>query len=166
MRAKSNVIPLKMTVFIIITLLTSIAAGQPASSKILFVYLNFNNTNVTLQKTKVVDGTLKTERIRNKGNIYYEVFANNGKMISSNVSNISKTTFYDYCGHDGQLKGGTRNDENKLIVLRLPYVPVMKSIYLYSTKTTKKPGLSKTNALRVEKDSLLAIIPLNVDKNQ
>jgi hypothetical protein len=162
---KSGIFILTLTIAGI--LLYSDSAAQPKKhSKILFIYMRLKNDVLTLEKTKVVDGTLKANRAGNDGDLYFEITAaQNNALLSRLVRKPGKIPF-DYIGDDGQLQGGVSEQPEELFVIKVPYQKSMKNISFYSTKAHTNTRLAKVRSTAEVKDTLIARFPLNLDTGE
>jgi hypothetical protein len=156
-----------ITIIIAGILLFSDSAAQPEKqSKILFIYMRLKNDVLTLEKTKVVNGTLKPKRAKNDGDLYFEITtAQNNTLLSRLVRKPGKIPF-DYIGDDGQLKGGVSERTEELFVIKVPYRQSMNSISFYSTKPHTNTPSANVICDEDVKDTLIASFPLNLNTGE
>ena len=162
---KSGIFILTLTIAGI--LLYSDSAAQPKKhSKILFIYMRLKNDVLTLEKTKVVDGTLKANRAGNDGDLYFEITeSQNAKLLSRLVRKPGKIPF-DYIGDDGQLNGGVSEQTEELFVIKVPYRESMKNISFYSIKPHTNTSSANVICDTEVKDTLIASFPLNLNTGE
>ncbi|MBN1757223.1 MAG: hypothetical protein JW863_02830 [Chitinispirillaceae bacterium] len=150
-------------VLLICTLLHAFGAAQVNSfSRIVFIRMRLKDNILTLEKTKVVKGSLKSRRVQCDGDFYCEITGDNNSKLFTRLITAPGTVHYDYIDAAGRLNGGVRERPDDIFVVRVPFDEAMKNISFYSTKPGTGDALGKKRSAISVKDTLIAVFPLTL----
>lgn len=108
--------------FSLILLLSASAEPERKTKKIIFLYCTMIDGTITLRKMEIVDGTLKTKRRNQSGDIIYEITNIQNAVLEQGSMRSPDIVFHDYIDPvSHELKSTLSRTDTITFVVRLPY---------------------------------------------